>query len=262
MLVGLRLVEGRRLRGRGRHRGGKVARGLGRSRIRRGRVGGCSEGRLVRCRRWRIGRESLSLCRGDAAAHVWRHAGRRLLVRGRREGALLLMGVHVQILRLHGRRLLAMRRVLGVVGVGHGGRLFPRGECSGAAGLSAWHPASGPPGSGERVAEWEIQAVAMGGMGRRVVICDVSVERSKSKLHARTDTPWLGRRAKQRGSRDGTTHSHLPCSTSRSHLPRVALDGRRRAVSLRLCNTHRVWPDSSPRGHGDEEEGRCHGAGR
>jgi hypothetical protein len=47
----------------------------------------------------------------------------------RGEGALLV--VVVQIVRLNGRRrrlLLAWRRILVVVGVGHGGQLVPLGE--------------------------------------------------------------------------------------------------------------------------------------
>jgi hypothetical protein len=137
---------------------------------------------MIRRGRRRVGREALSLCGGDAAAHVGGHCRGRLLVRGRGECALLL--VVIQILRLHGRRrLLAMlRRVLlvVVVRVGHGGQRAPEGVRR----LDEFIGASSGNGSFQQAQcddgrERWIGSRSGGRRAARVAVCDVSVGRRR-----------------------------------------------------------------------------------
>jgi hypothetical protein len=136
MLVGLRLVEGRRLRGCGRLREGQIARVLGRRGVGRHGVGGSSKGRLIWRGRRRVGRQALALCGVDAAAQCGRHCGGRGLVGLRGEGARRLLVA--EVLRLHRRRRLVLLRIvrilLVVVVLSHGGG---GGGCSSQAGAGS-----------------------------------------------------------------------------------------------------------------------------
>ena len=155
--------------------------GIRRLRLRRG-IRRRSKGRLIWRGRWRIRREALSLRGRYAAAHFGGHYGRRLLVR-RGEGALLLLPILIQILRLDGRRLLALlllRRgilLVVVVRVGHGGQRSPEGVRRLESIISA---SSGNSFLVEDQFGDDVRAVEAGAeaawSGRRVVICDVSVE--------------------------------------------------------------------------------------
>lgn len=212
MWVGLRLVERRGLllrRGRSGNR--EMARklrghGIRRLRLRRG-VCRLGKRRVIWRGRRRVWRESLALCGGNAACHVRRHHRRRLLV-WRGIGALLLLRILVQVLRLYRWRVLAIlllllrhrRRILLMVVV-HGGQLLPPRGSARAGWLYrrvirrrffpvrvSWRCYIG---AREGTAGW-------GRLSASIFVLSRSKEQARSRV-----TPHglgLGRRARQRGS--------------------------------------------------------------
>jgi hypothetical protein len=229
MLIRLRLVERRRLLSRRRTRHREMPRvllrghGIRRLGLRR-RVRRVRKRRVIWCGRWRVRRESLTFRGGDAAAHVHvrRHGCGRLLVRLRRKRALLL--VLVQILRLDGRRVLAIlllrRRVLLVVlvRVGHGGQLLPQ---EGVRRLESFIGASSGNDSflhgrfGDDLGMFGQLQLSAGGWARRYLCMSRSKEKARSRMTPAQTRSWQSRATKR--TRNGREVNHFP-SFIVSHL--------------------------------------------